>query len=64
MTNQLNKITELLQELSPLAQEIEHRKSNASDIGFNVFQIASDTYYRENFHSYVLYNLIIVILLS
>lgn len=58
MTNQLKNITKLLEELTPLAKEIEERKEKASDIGFNVFQIASDTYYRENFHSYVLYNLL------
>lgn len=58
MTNQLKKITDLLNELTPLAREMEKRKTEASDIGFNVFQLASDTYYRENFHSYILYNLI------
>lgn len=58
MTNQLKNITELLNELTPLAKEIERRRLETFDIGFNVFQLASDTYYRENFHSYILYNLI------
>ena len=58
MTNQLKNITDLLDELTPLAREMEKRKTEASDIGFNIFQLASDTYYRENFHSYILYNLI------
>ncbi len=58
MADQLNKITNLLEELTPLGKEIERRQANAFDIGFNVFQIASETYYRENFHSYILYNLL------
>lgn len=51
------EISNLLTELTPLSKEIQKRSAENSDIGFNVFQIVSDTYYRENFHSYVLYNL-------
>lgn len=58
MTHKLRNIIELLEELAPLAMEIEDRKAKATNIGFNVFQIASTTYYRENFHSYILYNLL------
>jgi len=58
MTNQLKNITDLLNELTPLAKEMEKRRYESSDLGFNVFQLTSDTYYRENYHSYILYNLI------
>lgn len=58
MTDQLKQVTDLLEELTPLTQQMEKRKTEASNIGFNVFHLASDTYYRENFPSYILYNLL------
>lgn len=37
--------------VKPVAQEYEESKNEISDIGFNIFKLSSDLYYRENFHS-------------
>jgi len=50
--NQQNLVTkELLSNIFPISKEYIEENSRKSEIGFNVFTIASDFYYRENFHS-------------
>jgi hypothetical protein len=49
-------IKKLLTELKPIAGFSKER--NESQLGFNVFQLISNTYYQENFHSYILYHLL------
>lgn len=46
-----NKIAEYYSTTADLAYRYEHTRKKRSDIGFNVFTITSDTFYRENFHS-------------
>lgn len=50
------QIQHLLTELKPIAGLSKDR--TASQLGFNVFQLISNTYYQENFHSYILSNLL------
>lgn len=45
------EMNELLKENKSLSNNYEKSKSDKSEIGFNVFNITSDLYYRENFHS-------------
>ncbi len=45
------EINELLNESKSIGKSYEKSKKEKSDIGFNVFSITSDLYYRENFHS-------------
>ena len=46
----------LLQRIEPLAQKYEANleRQNVDDIGFNLFELISDQYYRETFHSDIL----------
>ena len=41
-----------------LHKEYENRNANRSEIGFNVFTLSSDLYYRENFHSDIIKSLL------
>lgn len=45
--------TKFLVENNVLGKEYRKSKKNRSAIGFNVFTLASELYYRENFHSYI-----------
>lgn len=38
--------------------EYQNSIKNRLELGFNAFALTSDTYYRENYHSYILYNLL------
>lgn len=42
-----------LKEVSGLGEQYRKSKKDRSEIGFNVFTLASDFYYRENFHSFI-----------
>ena len=44
-------INNFLEKTKHLHKEYSENKSNKSEVGFNVFIITSDFYYRENFHS-------------
>ncbi|UZR99846.1 hypothetical protein [Chondrinema litorale] len=41
-----------------ISKKFIRKNNDKHKIGFNVFQIVSDTYYKENFHSYLIYNLL------
>jgi hypothetical protein len=41
-----------------LCKEFARIGAKEEKIGFNIFQMISNTYYRENFHSYIIYNLL------
>jgi len=43
-----------LNENNVLGKEYRKSRKDRSEIGFNVFTLASDFYYRENFHSFIL----------
>lgn len=45
------EINELLDESKDISKNFDKSKQDKSEIGFNVFNITSDLYYRENFHS-------------
>ena len=49
--NHSKMMDEFIKESKKLCNEYEYRKSQIVDIGFNVFKISSDLYYRENFQS-------------
>jgi hypothetical protein len=49
--NQLVATEDLILESTSLSKDYEFRKSTKFDIGFNVFKLSSDLYYRENFQS-------------
>jgi hypothetical protein len=55
--NHLKTITEMLskKELQKIAAEFDANHKRKEDIGFNVFKLVSDLYYRENFHSEVIH---------
>lgn len=44
-------MNELLNESKNISKSYDKSKKDKSEIGFNVFNITSDLYYRENFHS-------------
>ncbi len=45
------ELNEFLNESKSISKSYEKSKKDKSEIGFNVFSITSDLYYRENFHS-------------
>jgi len=45
------EMNELLNESKSISKSYDKSKKDKSEIGFNVFNITSDLYYRENFHS-------------
>jgi hypothetical protein len=47
-----------LQHIKPLAQEYKANLEKSDDIGFNLFELISDHYYRETFHSDILHALL------
>jgi PD-(D/E)XK nuclease superfamily len=47
-------IGKLLGDIFPISKKYIDANSQKSEIGFNIFTIASDLYYRENFHSYII----------
>jgi hypothetical protein len=49
--NHMSLIKNLIGEFNTLSREYELSKSMKFDIGFNIFKISSDFYYRENFQS-------------
>lgn len=51
ISNQAAYISTFLQEIKEISKEYINSKTEVSEIGFNAFTIASDLYYRENFHS-------------
>jgi hypothetical protein len=52
----LVEIREFIQKRQTLTAKFERAK--IQPLGFNVFEIVSDTYRRENFHSYLICNLL------
>jgi hypothetical protein len=54
ITEHSAKTNELLSNCKKISRDYDKSKENMSDIGFNVFKITSDLYYRENFHSDVI----------
>ena len=47
----MNLMNDFLESIIHLTKEFEFRRNNKTDIGFNIFKISSDLYYRENFQS-------------
>lgn len=47
-------ISQLLANLRIVAHDYDKTKRHISDIGFNIFRLTSDIYYRENYHSDVI----------
>ncbi len=45
------EIEKYLRKINYLHKDYTERYNNRTDIGFNVFTLSSDFYYRENFHS-------------
>ncbi|GEO06557.1 hypothetical protein AAE02nite_42210 [Adhaeribacter aerolatus] len=56
LSKHLNEVQQLIssEKLIRLSKEHSELEKKEIDIGLNVFQIVSDTYYRENFHSDIL----------
>lgn len=52
------QIDAVLELIKPIYKEKIKKNSTKLDTGFNIFEIISDTYYKENFHSEILSNLI------
>jgi len=50
-TRKFEKMNTFLENINNLTTEFEYRRNNKIDIGFNIFKISSDLYYRENFQS-------------
>lgn len=48
-------IEKLFKEIAPQVKEFEQNKCERAKIGFNVFYLISDYYYRETFHGDILY---------
>lgn len=48
-----NQTDNFLIETKEICQEYKISKKDRSEIGFNVFTLASELYYRENFHSFI-----------
>ena len=51
-------VNNLLDQFAPLLKEYEEKKKKRMNIGFNVFYLISDYYYRETFHGDILYALL------
>ncbi len=51
VNNHIATVTNFLIKSKQLHNDYSKRFNNKSDIGFNVFTLSSDLYYRENFHS-------------
>lgn len=51
LLDHISKIDKLLNESNQIGKSFNKSKQDKSEIGFNVFNITSDLYYRENFHS-------------
>lgn len=49
--NHISTIEQFIEKQNQLEKEYRKRNKNRVDIGFNVFTLSSDFYYRENFHS-------------
>lgn len=47
----IRTINDLVARLGTVCKAYEKSRKEISDIGFNVFKLSSDLYYRENFHS-------------
>ncbi len=47
----INDISTLLNDGSIISKEYEHYKKSLPKPSFNIFELISDTYYKENFHS-------------
>jgi hypothetical protein len=58
LQNSCNKYTELIEELTETSTDYSERKKRHLDIGFNIFTLISDYYYRENFHSDIIKSLL------
>lgn len=59
MNKQLSNLThmntdEYIKMIAPIAEKYLEENQKSSKIGFNAFKLASDLYYRENFHSDIL----------
>lgn len=50
----LKDVSQFLSDLRIIGDNYDKTKRRISDIGFNVFQLTSDIYYRENYHSDVI----------
>lgn len=50
----METIKAMFSSMRDLSEKYEEASQDVSDAGFNVFKIASDFYYRENFHSYII----------
>ena len=50
----IESIAKYIQEIESIAKKYLKEKQDSSKIGFNAFKLASDLYYRENFHSDIL----------
>jgi len=49
-----DNLSYLLEKVSPIVKEGSERHIQKTEIGFNIFELISNTYYRENFHTQVL----------
>ena len=51
--NQEEQIREFLSDIAiiSLSEKFDKIQKDTSEVGFNVFTLTSDLYYRENFHS-------------
>ena len=57
LNNHIHSISEMLssKELIQIACEYNEKKITVDDLGFNIFTIISDLYYRQNFHRDVIF---------
>jgi len=53
-TKTTENISKLLEIIHPISKSRKKRIVQKSNYGFNVFELISDTYYKENFHSQIL----------
>ena len=51
IANHIDNIKKVLNDTNNISKEYDIAKQDVFDVGFNAFTLASDLYYRENFHS-------------
>jgi len=58
MNNSISYTAEFINKSKIIGRAFDKSKKSKSEIGFNVFTLTSDLYYRENFHSYIIKSLL------
>lgn len=51
LNSHIDEVVRLTKNLTSICGSYEKSKKEVSDVGFNIFKLTSDLYYRENFHS-------------